>query len=80
MLNFELFSPSGLDLIGLDGSKMNKNKKRHVFKIKTNGKNKRDQRDQRDQLPDIPDQAPVVQNLAMWVSILSLWVLIKFKF
>ena len=24
-------------------------------------------------------QAPVVQNLAMWVSILSLWVLIKFK-
>ena len=25
-------------------------------------------------------QAPVVQNLAMWVSILSLWVLIKFLF
>ena len=25
-------------------------------------------------------QAPVVQNLAMWVSILSLLVLIKFKF
>ena len=25
-------------------------------------------------------QAPVVQNLAMWVSILSLWALIKFNF
>ena len=25
-------------------------------------------------------QAPIAQNLAMWVSILSLWVLIKFNF
>ena len=68
MLNFELFSPSGLDLIGLDGSKMNKNKKRHVFKIKTNGKNKRDQRDQLPDIPDIPDQQSLHVGLGQGVN------------
>ena len=44
---------------------MNQNKKRHVFKIKTNGKNKRDQRDQ---LPDIPDQQSLHVGLGQGVN------------